>query len=145
MTPQPTPATPARRERPPAKGGPVYRPKAGRVLTVTVVGAAVVVAVLGMIIPLHRPEIVSLSPPGAIGVAVVLVVAAQLARLRFRVGRGTVSVSWGETAFILGFALAPPGWLPAATLLGAVGCLGCSSPGSTTSGWWPTWCTWPPR
>jgi len=121
MTSQPIPVAEGRRERPPAKGAPVSRPKAGRVLTAIVVVAAAAVAVLGMIIPLRRPETVSLSPAGAIGVAVLLVAAAQLARLRFRVGRGTVSVSWGETAFILGFALAPPGWLPAATLLGAVG------------------------
>ncbi len=117
MTSQPTSAGPDT----PAESGPMSRPKRGRVLTWTVVATAVVIAVLGMIVPLDRPEAVSLSPVGAIGVAIVLVAAAQLARLRLRVGRGTVSVSWGETAFILGFALAPPGWLPAATLLGAVG------------------------
>jgi diguanylate cyclase (GGDEF)-like protein len=114
-------ATASRRERPPAKGGPVSRPRAGRVLTGLVVASASVIAVLGMIIPLRRPEIVPISPAAAIGAAVLLAAAAQLARLRFRAGRGTVSISWGETAFILGFALAPPGWLPAATLLGAVG------------------------
>ncbi|MEU7907830.1 bifunctional diguanylate cyclase/phosphodiesterase [Actinoplanes sp. NPDC049118] len=121
MTNQPAPGVEQRRERPPAKPGPVSRPKAGRVLTQIIVAAAVVAAVLGMIIPLPRPAIVSLSPAGGVGVAVLLVAAAQLARLRVRIGRGTVSISWGETAFIIGFALAPPGWLPAATLLGAAG------------------------
>ena len=58
--------------------------------------------------------------PTAAGVAVAAVLAggAQLARLRFRLGRGVVSVSWGEAAFILGFAVVSPGWLPAATLIG---------------------------
>jgi diguanylate cyclase (GGDEF)-like protein len=84
-----------------------------------VVGAAVVVAAIGILLSLRRPESTMLSPAGGIGVAILLATAAQLARLRFRVGRGTVSISWGETAFILGFALAPPGWLPAATLAGA--------------------------
>nr|WP_052359658.1 EAL domain-containing protein [Actinoplanes friuliensis] len=97
------------------------RPKAGRVLTWTLVAVAVAAAVLGVVLPLPRPAIVDLSPVGGVGVAVLLVGAAQLARLRFRVGRGTVSISWGETAFIIGFALAPPGWLPVATLLGAAG------------------------
>jgi len=121
MTSESPDPTAARRERPAVKAGAVSRPRAARVLTRIVVSTAVIVAVLGMVIPWSRPEIVSLSPAGAIGVSVLLVAVTQLARLRFRVGRGTVSVSWGETAFILGFALAPPGWLPAATLLGAVG------------------------
>ncbi|MFD0968706.1 putative bifunctional diguanylate cyclase/phosphodiesterase [Plantactinospora endophytica] len=45
---------------------------------------------------------------------------AQLFRLRFRVGTGRVSVTWGEASFIIGLSLVPPGWLPAAALLGAV-------------------------
>nr|WP_232075831.1 bifunctional diguanylate cyclase/phosphodiesterase [Phytohabitans suffuscus] len=44
----------------------------------------------------------------------------QLARLRFRVGAGAVSVTWGEAAFIVGLYLAPSAWLPAATFVGAV-------------------------
>ncbi|MET8148943.1 putative bifunctional diguanylate cyclase/phosphodiesterase [Actinoplanes sp. NPDC049668] len=121
MTGQPAPVPAQRRERPPGKAGPVSRPKAGRVLTRIIVAAAVAASVLGVMIPLPRPTIVSLSPAGGVGVAVLLVAAAQLARLRARIGRGAVSITWGETAFILGFALAPPGWLPAATLLGAAG------------------------
>ncbi|GIM92857.1 hypothetical protein Ato02nite_046500 [Paractinoplanes toevensis] len=54
------------------------------------------------------------------GLAALLVAAGQLARLRFRLGRGVVSVSWGEAAFIIGFVVVPPGWLPLATLAGAV-------------------------
>ncbi|PRY28008.1 bifunctional diguanylate cyclase/phosphodiesterase [Pseudosporangium ferrugineum] len=88
-------------------------------MTGSVLGLALVVSVLAALLPWRRPEV--LTHPAAVGVgaAVLLAAFAQLARLRFRVGRGTVSVSWGETAFILGFALAPPGWLPAATLVGA--------------------------
>ena len=121
MSSQPLPEITARRERPPGKGGPLSRLKSTRVLTWLVVATAVGVAGLGMIVPLRRPEILPLSPASAIGVTVVLAAAAQLARLRLRAGPGTVSVSWGEAAFVLGFALAPPGWLPVATLLGAVG------------------------
>jgi diguanylate cyclase (GGDEF)-like protein len=58
--------------------------------------------------------------PAVVGIVVAgaLAAAAQLARLRFRLGRGVVSVAWGEAAFILGFVVAPPGWLPLATLIG---------------------------
>jgi diguanylate cyclase (GGDEF)-like protein len=62
-----------------------------------------------------------LSALAGVAVAAGLVAAGQLARLRFRLGRGTVSVSWGEAAFVLGAVLAPVGWLPAATLVGAGG------------------------
>jgi diguanylate cyclase (GGDEF)-like protein len=54
-----------------------------------------------------------------VGLAALLVAAGQLARLRFRLGRGVVSVSWGEAAFIIGYVVAPPGWLPLATMVGA--------------------------
>ncbi|MFI5492765.1 putative bifunctional diguanylate cyclase/phosphodiesterase [Actinoplanes sp. NPDC051859] len=90
-----------------------------RILTVVVVAAAVVVAVLAAVLPGKQPHALTYSPAVGGAVAVLLVALAQLARLRVRVGRSTVSVSWGEAAFILGFALAPPGWLPATTLLGA--------------------------
>ncbi|MFY1636064.1 putative bifunctional diguanylate cyclase/phosphodiesterase [Solwaraspora sp. WMMB335] len=43
---------------------------------------------------------------------------AQLARLRFRIGTGTVSFTWGEAALIVGLYLIPTGWLPAAAALG---------------------------
>ena len=43
---------------------------------------------------------------------------AQLARLRLRVGSGTVNVAWGEAALIVGLYLVPAGWLPAAVFLG---------------------------
>jgi diguanylate cyclase (GGDEF)-like protein len=97
------------------------RPLTVRILTPAVVGAAVLVAVLGILFPGHQVTGAVVPAPVGIAAAAALVAAGQLARLRFRLGRGTVSVSWGEAAFILGFALAPPGWLGAATLAGAAG------------------------
>ena len=99
----------------PGRNGPV------RALTPVLVAAAVLVAVVGTVLPMHRPPDAPLSPLTGAGVAVLLGVAGQLARLRFRLGRGTVSVSWGEAAFVIGFVLAPAGWLPAATLIGTAG------------------------
>ncbi|MEV6598092.1 GGDEF domain-containing phosphodiesterase [Actinoplanes sp. NPDC051346] len=90
-----------------------------RVLTGLVVGAAVILAAVAVVLPWEPPHALTPSPAAGVAVALLLVALAQLAQLRVRVGRGTVSVSWGETAFVLGFALAPPGWLPAATLVGA--------------------------
>jgi len=88
-------------------------------LSAIVLAAAVLAAVAGVLMPGQRPAGVPLSALAGAGIATAAVAAGQLARLRFRVGRGTVSVSWGEAAFIIGFALAPPGWLPLATLVGA--------------------------
>jgi diguanylate cyclase (GGDEF)-like protein len=92
-----------------------------RGLTPVLIGAAVLVSVGGALLPPHRQPGAPLSPVAGLGVAVLVVAAAQLARLRFRLGRGTVSVSWGEAAFVLGVSLAPAGWLPAATLIGTIG------------------------
>ncbi len=97
------------------------RSRGVRALAVAVIGSALVVAVLGLLLPADRPADRPLTSVAGVALAVVLVAAAQLARLRFRLGRGMVSVSWGEAAFIIGFVVAPPGWLPAATLLGALG------------------------
>ena len=82
-------------------------------------GVAVLAAVLGTRLRVELPATDTLSLVGRVGIAAALAAAAQLARLRFRLGRGTVSVSWGEAAFILGFDLVPAGWLPAATFVGA--------------------------
>ncbi|MET0426338.1 MAG: EAL domain-containing protein [Actinoplanes sp.] len=95
------------------------RPRAVRFLTAAVTGVALLIAVLGILLPSSMPADRPLPPLAGAALAVALVVAGQLARLRFRLGRGIVSVSWGEAAFIIGFVLAPPGWLPALTLVGA--------------------------
>jgi diguanylate cyclase (GGDEF)-like protein len=95
------------------------RSRAVRTLTGAIVGAALLIAVTGALLPVPRPDGRPLPVVAGIVVAAALAAAAQLGRLRFRLGRGFVSVSWGEAAFIIGFIVAPPGWLPAATLVGA--------------------------
>ncbi|MGA5304164.1 putative bifunctional diguanylate cyclase/phosphodiesterase [Nucisporomicrobium flavum] len=100
---------------------PVRRALGVRMLMGVVVLAAVVLSTVAAVLPLERPDVLVQPAFAGIGAAVVFAAFAQFARLRFRLGRGTVSVSWGETALILGFVLAPPGWLPAATLVGAAG------------------------
>lgn len=95
------------------------RSRGVRALTVVVVSAALPVAVAGVLVPADRPADRPLSVMAGVGLAALLVAAGQLARLRFRLGRGVVSVSWGEAAFIIGYVVAPPGWLPLATMVGA--------------------------
>jgi diguanylate cyclase (GGDEF)-like protein len=97
------------------------RSRAVRILIASVAGTAVLVAVLGCLLPTDRVVGSPLTAAAGIALAVVLAAAAQLGRLRFRLGRGDVSISWGETAFIIGFVVAPPGWLPIATLAGVAG------------------------
>lgn len=60
-----------------------------------------------------------LSPAAQFGVAAGLVALANLARFRVRIGADTVSVTWTEAALIVALYLAPAGWLPAATFVGA--------------------------
>src|SRR6185369_9710185 len=100
-----------------ATAGLAGRSRAVRALTAAVVSAAVLVSVGGVLLPVDRPADRPLSVMAGVGLAALLVAAGQLARLRFRLGRGVVSVSWGEAAFIIGFVLAPPGWLPLVTLV----------------------------
>ncbi|WP_153040407.1 bifunctional diguanylate cyclase/phosphodiesterase [Actinoplanes sp. TFC3] len=87
-------------------------------LFASVLVAAFASAFAGVFLPLSSTESFTVTPIVGVGMALLLVMLGQLGRLRFRVGRGTVSVSWAETAFILGFTFAPPGWVPAATLVG---------------------------
>jgi len=103
------------------RNGRAGRSRPIRALTAAVVCVAVAVAIAGTLLPGPAPDGGPLSPLAGVGAATALVAVGQLARLRFRLGRGAVSVSWGEAAFIIGFALAPPGWLPLATLAGAGG------------------------
>ncbi|MFC7531427.1 putative bifunctional diguanylate cyclase/phosphodiesterase [Actinoplanes sp. GCM10030250] len=89
-----------------------------RVLTIVVVVAALAAVVLGALQPVDRPVDRPLSPLDGVCVAAVLAAIAQLAGLRFRLGPDAVSVSWAEAAVVVGFVVAPAGWLPAATLAG---------------------------
>ncbi|GLH98035.1 EAL domain-containing protein [Phytohabitans aurantiacus] len=94
---------------------------AGRtlVLTLIVLAAALSAAVVGLVTPADAPPAGPLSPLSRLGIAAGVMAVAQLARLRLRVASGLVSVTWGEAALIIGLYLAPAGWLPAATFVGA--------------------------
>ncbi|GAA3747487.1 hypothetical protein GCM10022225_34060 [Plantactinospora mayteni] len=95
-------------------------PRRVRVLTFTVLPVAVALAVAGLLVPTALPGDDPLPGVARLGIATAVMAIAQLFRLRFRVGSGRVSVTWGEASFIIGLSLVPPGWLPAAALLGAV-------------------------
>jgi diguanylate cyclase (GGDEF)-like protein len=88
-------------------------------LTVALVLTALVGAAVGATLPTGLPPDDPLPGAARFGIAVGAFAVAQLARLRFRVGVGTASVTWGEAALIGCLYLAPAGWLPAAALLGA--------------------------
>ena len=117
MTPRSVATAPVRRSWIDAIGL-AGRPKAIRVLTAVIVGAAVLATALSFLLPAGHPADRPLPTIAGVAVAALLAGGAQLAGLRFRLGRGVVSVSWGEAAFIIGYVVAPHGWLPAATLLG---------------------------
>jgi len=102
-----------------AVAGLAGRSRAVRIFAAAIAGAAVLAAVIGCLLPADRPADRPLPLAAGAVLAVVLAAAGQVARLQFRLGRGVVSISWGETAFIIGFVVAPAGWLPAATMLGA--------------------------
>ncbi|GIG89442.1 EAL domain-containing protein [Plantactinospora endophytica] len=100
--------------------GIVSAPRRVRVLTFTVLPVAVILAAAGLLIPTDLPADDPLPAAARLGIVAGVMTVAQLFRLRFRVGTGRVSVTWGEASFIIGLSLVPPGWLPAAALLGAV-------------------------
>ncbi|SDT70249.1 bifunctional diguanylate cyclase/phosphodiesterase [Actinoplanes derwentensis] len=93
-------------------------PRPVRILTVVVVIAAAAAVVLGALQPVPEVSGRPLSPIDGVCVAAVLAAIAQLAGLRFRLGPDAISVSWAEAAVVVGFVVAPAGWLPAATLAG---------------------------
>ncbi|MEH1016333.1 bifunctional diguanylate cyclase/phosphodiesterase [Micromonospora sp. CPCC 206060] len=88
-------------------------------LTAAVLATALLAAIIGFTAPLALPPDDPLPPLVRFVTAVTLFGLAQLARLRFRTATGMVSITWGEAALIVCLHLVPPGWLPAATLLGA--------------------------
>lgn len=93
-------------------------PRKLRVLIAVLLVAALITATVGLTIPVDPPADGPLSPFARFGAVAGLMALAQLARLRCRVASNMISVSWGETAFVVGLYLAPAGWLPAATLVG---------------------------
>jgi len=93
-------------------------PRPVLVLTLGLLAVALVVALAGLAVPATLPPDDPFSPLARFGTAVGVLAVAQLFRLRFRVGTGLVNVSWGEAALVVGLYLVPPGWMPAAALLG---------------------------
>jgi diguanylate cyclase (GGDEF)-like protein len=96
----------------------VGRSRPVRILTAVVVIAAAAAVILGALQPVPPAGGRPLSPVNGVCVAAILAAIAQLAGLRFRLGPDAVSVSWAEAAVVVGFVVAPAGWLPAATLAG---------------------------
>ena len=88
-------------------------------LTLAVSVVALVAAVVGLVVPVELPAGDGLPPAARFALAAAVMAVAQLARLRLRLDSGLVNVTWGEAALIVGCYLVPPGWLPAATLVGA--------------------------
>ncbi|MGW0505226.1 putative bifunctional diguanylate cyclase/phosphodiesterase [Micromonospora sp. NPDC003241] len=108
-------------------GHPLDRPEGRRtpigvhLLTAAVVLTAVVAAVVGLSVPVGLPADDPFGPYGGLtrfGIAIALFALSQLARLRFRAAAGVVSITWAEAALIVCLYLVPPGWLPAAALIG---------------------------
>ncbi|WP_442791687.1 putative bifunctional diguanylate cyclase/phosphodiesterase [Micromonospora sp. NBC_01813] len=87
--------------------------------TVAVLLAALTTVAIGLSIGTD-PGGVDVPAPARFAIVALLLGVAQLARLRFRIGTGTgtVSFTWGEAALIVGFYLVPSGWLPAAAAIG---------------------------
>ncbi|MEO3742117.1 EAL domain-containing protein [Plantactinospora sp. B5E13] len=93
-------------------------PRRRLVFSLAVLTVAIGAAVTGLVLPTALPADDPLTPLARFGVAAAVLGTAQLFRLRFRVANGVVNVSWGEAALIIGLYLVPPGWMPAATLVG---------------------------
>lgn len=89
--------------------------RSGTRLTWAIIGGGLLAAGAGLTLPTASADTSYLQLALAAGV----VAAAQLARLRFRLASSTINITWGEAALIICLHLAPAGWLPAATLLGA--------------------------
>ncbi|MDR7279274.1 putative bifunctional diguanylate cyclase/phosphodiesterase [Catenuloplanes atrovinosus] len=95
-------------------GGPV------RALYATVLAVALTAVLIGLLIPVSGTVPSRLPAPMSWAVVAGLVACGQLARVRVQVTTGSVSVTWGEAALIVGLHLLPAPWLPAATAAGAV-------------------------
>ncbi|MEV4488803.1 bifunctional diguanylate cyclase/phosphodiesterase [Micromonospora coxensis] len=87
-------------------------------LVAAVTLTALAAIVIGLTVPVTLPPDDPLPAPARFGLAVAAFAVAQLARLRFRTATGMVSITWGEAALIVCLYFVPPGWLPAAALLG---------------------------
>ncbi|MDG4763857.1 GGDEF domain-containing phosphodiesterase [Solwaraspora sp. WMMD406] len=88
------------------------------VFTGAVLVAAIVTVVIGGLTAVEPSGFEGISAEARFAIVALLLGAAQLARLRLRIGAGTVSFTWGEAALIVGLHLIPAGWLPAAAAIG---------------------------
>jgi len=94
-------------------------PPRAHAFTVFLLLLSVLATTVGLLVPATLPADDPLPPLARLAVACGVMAVAQLASLRLRIGSGRLSVNWGEAALIIGLYLAPPGWLPAATFVGA--------------------------
>ncbi len=101
-------------DRPASRATPVML----HLLTAAVVGTALVAAVVGMSMPVRLPADDPLGGVLRFGIAITVFALSQLARLRFRAAAGVINITWAEAALIICLHLVPPGWLPAAALIG---------------------------
>ncbi|WP_033339524.1 putative bifunctional diguanylate cyclase/phosphodiesterase [Catenuloplanes japonicus] len=93
--------------------------RAVRTLHATVLAVALAAAILGLLIPAGDLSADGLPVWLRWSIVAGLVACGQLARIRVQVATGSVSVTWGEAALIVGLHLLPVQWLPAATAVGA--------------------------
>lgn len=88
-------------------------------LMAATVVAGLAVAGIGLALPVDVAESGPLPAPLRFVLAGAAMAAAQLARLRLRVGTGVISITWSEAALLVCLCLVPATWLPAATFVGA--------------------------
>ncbi|GAB7040458.1 putative bifunctional diguanylate cyclase/phosphodiesterase [Catenuloplanes niger] len=91
-----------------------------RTLHASVLAVGLAAALLGLLLPAAGTLTGGLPTPIRWAVVAGLVACGQLARVRVQVATGSVSLTWGEAALIVGLHLLPAQWLPAATAAGAV-------------------------
>ncbi|MFI5843458.1 putative bifunctional diguanylate cyclase/phosphodiesterase [Catenuloplanes sp. NPDC051500] len=95
--------------------------RAVRTLHASVLAVALTSALVGLLLPVSGPSTADGLPTWLRWIVVAgLVACGQLARVRVQVATGSVSVTWGEAALLVGLHLLPAQWLPAATAAGAV-------------------------
>jgi diguanylate cyclase len=94
--------------------------RADRVMVGVVLLAALALSVAGLLLPAGVRAGAADPTPTRFGLAVAIVLLAQIMQLRFRVGPSIVGIAWGEAALIVCLYLVPPGWVPAAVFAGAL-------------------------
>src|SRR5262249_52465425 len=83
-----------------------------------VIPTAVLVAVAAAGFP-GTPHLAAVGWP-KLALAVGATMAAQLARVRVRVGTSQISLGWGEAALVVVIFLIPFGWVPATVFVGVL-------------------------